>query len=190
MRPKRGTGHPGNVLCSWGRNPNRDRTPQQDRSPRPARSMAAEAARRPPRPRWTMAGQRHTGQLTRQRSAAAPSSRPGGTASTAAQQTTTAAGTATQPRTTCTEDGRHHGTRTAHSAHRRPPGGRRAANPTTGPRPARRAPEAAHAGPAAPAPSRTDPTPAGYRQRHALDHWTGSSGNPCLYYSLHLYIAA
>lgn len=130
-----------------GKKPERKRDPTQARRPRPPRSMAAEAARRQPRPRWTMAGPPHTGQLTRQRSAAAPSSRPGGPASTAAQQTTTAAETATQPRTTCTEDGRHHDTRTAHSAHRRPPGGRRAANPTTGPRPARRAPGAAHAGP-------------------------------------------
>lgn len=72
MRPKRGTRHPGNVLCTWGRNPNGNRTPQQDRSPRPPRSMAAEAARRQPRPRWTMAGNRP--QLTRQQSAAAPSS--------------------------------------------------------------------------------------------------------------------
>ena len=173
-----------------GKKPEQGQDPTAGGEPAPAAIHGSRDRRRPPRPRWTMAGPQHTGQLTRQRSAAAPSSRPGGTASTAAQQTTTAAETATQPRTACTEDGRHHGTRTAHSAHRRPPGGQQATNTTTGPRPARRAPGAAHAGPAAPAPSRTDPTPAGYRQRHALDHWTGSSGNPCLYYSVHLYIVA
>ena len=88
-----------------GKKPERERDPTQARSPRPPRSMTAEAARRPPRPRWTIAGSRHTGQLTRQRSAAALSSRPSGTASTAAQHTATATETATQPCTTCTEDG-------------------------------------------------------------------------------------
>ena len=76
QRPKRGAGHPGNVLCSWGRDPNGNRTHGRRRAHARPRSMTAEAARRRPRPRWTMAGPRRTGQLTRQRSAAASSSPP------------------------------------------------------------------------------------------------------------------
>jgi len=109
-------GSPRKRAMQLGKKPERERDPTQARSPRPPRSMAAEAARRQPRPRWTMAGPRHTGQLTRQRSAAAPSSPQAAQHRQQHSRTTTAAETATQPRTACTEGSRPHGIRTAHSA--------------------------------------------------------------------------